>query len=84
MNGVNALRNAVRESLKNPSTRLLGEAVELSPITRGLSAEFSGQVHALPASDAGLIGLAIGMALGGAKPIVELSGPDALWGRPRL
>lgn len=80
MNGVQALRNAVRESLKHSSTHLLGEAVELSPITRGLSAEFPGQVHALPASDAGLIGLATGMALGGATPIVELSGPDALWG----
>ena len=81
MNGVRALREAVRESMaSNPGVRLLGEAVELSAVTAGLASEHPGRVLALPASDSALIGVAVGMALGGAIPVVELAGPSSLWG----
>jgi pyruvate/2-oxoglutarate/acetoin dehydrogenase E1 component len=38
------------------------------------------QVHLLPAADATLIGVAVGMAIGGHRPVVELAGTTALWG----
>jgi pyruvate/2-oxoglutarate/acetoin dehydrogenase E1 component len=34
----------------------------------------------LPAADATLVGVAIGLAISGKIPVVELSGPEALWG----
>lgn len=81
MNGPSTLRTALSNALRNdPRVRILSEALDLSPATRGLAAEAPDRVHLLPAADAGLVGVAIGMAMGGAVPVVELSGPDALWG----
>lgn len=59
---------------------LLGEAVELSPATRGLTAVHPSRVHLLPASDAGLVGVGIGLALSGGVAVVELAEAAALWG----
>ena len=81
MNGHARIRSVLADALQsNPRVHLLGEAVELSPATRGLAAAAPDRVHLLPAADAGLVGVAIGMAMGGAVPVVELAGPEALWG----
>jgi pyruvate/2-oxoglutarate/acetoin dehydrogenase E1 component len=64
--------------LEDPRVRLLGEAVELSPATRGLAASHPEQVRSLPAADATLVGVALGMAMNGDKVVVELAGPDSL------
>lgn len=71
------LRRIVAE---HPSVHVLGEALELSPVTTGLMGAHPERVHLLPAADATLVGTAVGMALTGAQPIVELSGGAALWG----
>ena len=79
MTGLQALRDALRAALTDaPRVRVVGEAVELSPVTAGLAADFPGRVHALPASDAGLIGVALGMAMNGDTVVVELAGPEGL------
>jgi pyruvate/2-oxoglutarate/acetoin dehydrogenase E1 component len=78
VNGTKALHAALATALQDPRLRLLGEAVELSPATRGLAAAFPGQVHLLPACDAALVGVAIGMAMNGDKVVVELAGPESL------
>ena len=75
------LRSRVGSLLaENDRVHLLGEALELSPATQGLIADHPDRVHLLPAADATLLGVAVGMALGGACPIVELSDAEALWG----
>lgn len=73
-----ALRAALEAALQDPRVRLLGEAVELSPATRGLRAAHPEQVLSLPAADASLVGIALGMAMNGDKVVVELPGPEAL------
>lgn len=81
MTGAALVRGVLSEALnRDPAVRLLGEALDLSPVTQGLRAAHAGRVHLLPAADATLVGVAVGMALGGGRPVVELSGPDALWG----
>ena len=72
-----ALRRIVAE---HPSVHVLGESLELSPATTGLMGAVPERVHLLPAADATLVGTAVGMALTGAQPIVELAGGPALWG----
>ncbi len=80
MTGHAHLRSVLSVALRNnPRVHVLGEAIDLSPATRGLSDVAPDQVHLLPAADAGLLGVAIGMAMGGAIPVVELAGPEALW-----
>ncbi len=70
------LRAALAEAVeRDPRIHLLGEALDLSPITRGLA---KGRRHLLPAADQGLAGVAVGLAWSGALPVVELSGPAAL------
>jgi len=62
---------------------LLGEDV-LAPyggafkVTRGLSEAFPGRVLATPISEAGFTGLAVGMALRGLRPVVEIMFGDFL------
>ncbi len=76
-----ALRGALERALREDErVRVLGEALELSEVTRGLRRSFPERVHLLPASDAGLAGVAMGMALGGALPVLELPGLGALRG----
>lgn len=70
------LRAALAEAVeRDPRIHLLGEALDLSPTTRGLS---NTRRHLLPAADQGLAGVAVGLAWSGALPVVELSGPAAL------
>lgn len=79
---MNALvRGVLSDALqKDPALFVLGEAVDLSPATAGLRAAHPGRVLRLPASDAGLVGVAVGLALGGARPVVELADGAAAWG----
>lgn len=75
------VRGTLRSALAdNSAVHVLGEALELSPTTRGLLAAHTDRVHLLPAADATLLGTAVGMALTGARPIVELAGGPSLWG----
>jgi pyruvate/2-oxoglutarate/acetoin dehydrogenase E1 component len=68
---------------ENESVLLLGEDV-LDPyggafkITRGLSTDFPGRVITTPISEAGIIGVAGGMALRGLRPVVEIMFGDFL------
>lgn len=61
----------------NPTVYLLGEDI-LDPyggafkVTRGLSSAYPGRVLATPISEAGIVGVATGMALRGLRPVVEL------------
>jgi len=56
---------------------LLGEDV-LDPyggafkVTRGLSSKYPGRVFTTPVSEAGIVGIATGMALRGLRPVVEI------------
>ena len=62
---------------------LLGEDI-LDPyggafkVTQGLSAAFSGRVWSTPVSEAGIMGIAAGMALRGLRPVVEVMFGDFL------
>ncbi len=80
MNATQAIHGLLSDALKSGDAHILGEALELSPATSGLLAQAPDRVHLLPAADASLIGVAIGLAMSGARPVLELSGPDALWG----
>lgn len=84
MNGTRALHQALALALAGDlpdlpgPVHLLGEALELSPVTAGLRQRFPARVHLLPAADAGLVGLAIGFAMSGAVAVVELADAQAL------
>lgn len=79
MTGAQATRAVLSAALSGGApVRVLGEAIELSAATRGLVADYPERVHLLPAADATLVGLAVGMALGGDQPVVELAGPGSL------
>lgn len=62
------------------AVHLVGEALPLSAAGSALLSEFPDRCHLLPAADATLVGFAVGLALAGKKPIVELSGSEAVWG----
>lgn len=80
MNAYQAMHGLLSRAINDRNVHVLGEALELSPATRGLLSASPDQVHLLPAADASLVGLSVGLAMSGARPVVELSGPDALWG----
>jgi 2-oxoisovalerate dehydrogenase E1 component len=66
---------AVMES--DPDVLLLGEDVEdpyggAFKVTRGLSTRFPGRVRSTPIAEAGIVGLAGGLGVGGFKPVVEI------------
>jgi len=69
-----ALRSCLADS---PDVRLLGEDI-LDPyggafkVTRGLSSEFPDRVMTTPVSEAGIVGVGVGMALRGLRPVVEI------------
>lgn len=86
VNAVRAKPTTVLESLNaglrtalaaDPRVYLLGEDM-VDPyggafkVTRGLSTDFPGRLIASPVSEAGLVGTAVGMALRGLRPVVEI------------
>jgi len=74
------LIDAMRE---NPDVFLIGEDI-LDPyggafkVTRGISTEFPDRVLTTPISEAGITGLAAGMAMRGMRPVVEIMFGDFL------
>jgi|AMFO01.1.fsa_nt_gi Pyruvate/2-oxoglutarate dehydrogenase complex, dehydrogenase (E1) component, eukaryotic type, beta subunit len=84
MNGSQALRQTLQQALDGSISglsgpvHLLGEALELSPATSGLLDTHPDQLHLLPAADASLLGLAVGLAMSGKVVVVELADPSAL------
>ena len=80
MNAYQAIHGLLSQALSTQQVHVLGEALELSPATRGLLAQSPRRVHLLPAADASLVGVGIGLALAGARPVIELASPASLWG----
>lgn len=79
-----ALNQALRDCLQqDQGVYLIGEDL-LDPyggafkVSRGLSSEFPQRVLASPISEAGIVGLAGGMALRGLRPVVEIMFGDFL------
>jgi pyruvate/2-oxoglutarate/acetoin dehydrogenase E1 component len=79
-----AITNALRDWLEDdPRVLLLGEDIR-SPYggafkaTRGLSDIFPDRVINTPISEAGIVGIANGLALGGRRPVVEIMFGDFL------
>lgn len=73
-----SLNSALRQLFKkNGNVYLLGQDI-IDPyggsfkVTRGLSTEFPKRVIATPISESAMVGVAIGMAMRGLKPIVEI------------
>jgi pyruvate/2-oxoglutarate/acetoin dehydrogenase E1 component len=75
---LDSINSALYRALESdPSVVLLGEDL-LDPYggafkaTRGLSSSFPGRVLSTPISEAGIVGVATGMALRGLRPVVEI------------
>lgn len=79
-----ALNDALRQLLANdPEVVLLGEDLHdpyggAFKVTAGLSEQFKGRVVSTPISEAGITGAAIGLAMAGKRPIVEIMFADFL------
>ncbi len=72
-----SLNTALHRTFADPRVHLIGEDI-LDPyggafkVTRGLSTQFPDRVHTSPISEAGMVGVATGMALRGLLPVVEI------------
>lgn len=81
---IERLREGLRNLLKtDEAVYLLGEDIAdpyggAFKVTKGLSSEFPGRVIATPMSEQGIVGLGVGLALNGLKPIVEIMFSDFL------
>jgi len=80
-----ALREVLRTALEEGDrTILLGEnLVALGGFdgsTGGLAADFPDQVRDVPIADRAMVGLAVGLALGGRRPVVHLTDTARLYG----
>lgn len=79
-----AINNGLGDLLRHDArTILLGEDIHepyggAFKVTAGLSAAFPGRVISTPISEAGITGAAIGLALAGRRPIVEIMFADFL------
>lgn len=76
--GIERLRSAIHRSMaEDERIHFIGEDV-LDPYggafkaSLGLSTDFPRRVHTTPISEAGIVGLANGLALSGLRPVVEL------------
>jgi pyruvate/2-oxoglutarate/acetoin dehydrogenase E1 component len=81
---LDSLNAALHQALAaNERALLLGEDI-LDPyggafkVTRGLSTAYPDRVWATPISEAGMVGVAVGMALRGLRPVVEIMFGDFL------
>jgi pyruvate/2-oxoglutarate/acetoin dehydrogenase E1 component len=83
------VRSSLTEALaqllaEDPRVVLLGEDI-VDPyggafkVTRGLSARFPGRVLPTPVSEAAIVGTAVGLALGGLRPVAEIMFGDFLF-----
>jgi len=85
MTMVQAIQDALRTALReDPRAVVLGEDVGLNGgvfrVTEGLQAEFGAdRVADTPLAENGIVGAAIGMALYGMKPIVEIQFVDFIY-----
>jgi pyruvate/2-oxoglutarate/acetoin dehydrogenase E1 component len=75
---LDAINSGLRRALESdPAVVLLGEDL-IDPyggafkVTRGLSSNFPGRVLSTPISEAGIVGVASGMAMRGLRPVVEI------------
>jgi len=80
---VDSINAALRDLLADERTFLLGEDIcdpygGAFKATRGLSTDFPDRVLNMPISEAGFTGIAIGMAMRGLRPIVEIMFSDFL------
>ena len=74
-----AIREGLREEMKrDEKIILLGEDIKINvwTVTRGLYEEFGDRVINTPLSESGFSGAAVGMALTGMRPVVEIMYPD--------
>ncbi len=75
---VNAINGALDEYMeKNTDVLLLGEDIRDSyggafKVTKGLSGKYRDRVINTPISEAGFTGLAVGLAMGGKRPVAEM------------
>ncbi|MEO0604128.1 MAG: transketolase C-terminal domain-containing protein [Myxococcota bacterium] len=80
-----ALREVLRASLsEGDRTILLGEnLVELGGFdgsTNGLAADYPDRVRDVPIADRAMVGVAVGLALGGKRPVIHLADTARLYG----
>lgn len=72
------LRSALHEALRvDPRVIVIGEDIEdpyggAFKVTRGLSTAFPDRVTNTPISEAGIVGVGIGLAIRGLRPVVEI------------
>ena len=74
-----AIREGLREEMKrDESIILMGEDIKINvwTVTRGLFEEFGNRVINMPLSESGFSGAAVGAALTGMRPVVEIMYPD--------
>ena len=74
-----AIREGLREEMKRDERIiLLGEDIKINvwTVTRGLFEEFGDRVINTPLSESGFCGAAVGAALTGMRPVVEIMYPD--------
>src|SRR5438552_3951233 len=82
---VEALNRALREEMEhNPKIVMWGEDIAdpkggVFGVTRGLTNQYPDRVQNSPLSEASIVGVAGGMAIGGYKPIVEIQFADYSW-----
>jgi pyruvate/2-oxoglutarate/acetoin dehydrogenase E1 component len=81
---LDALNSCLHQCLQHSSdVYLLGEDI-LDPyggafkVAKGLSSDFPDRVITTPVSEAGIVGLGVGMALRGLRPVIEIMFGDFL------